>query len=122
MRVLVCGSRDFGNPEFLNSTLNEFHSKHGIDVLINGAAPGADTLAHLWAQDNGIDTESYPANWKAHGRAAGPMRNKRMLTEGKPDAVIAFINKPLEQSRGTANMCKIAREAGVKVYVEGTIL
>ena len=55
---------------------------------------------------------AYPANWKKHGRAAGPIRNKQMLEEAKPDLVIAFPG-----GAGTANMVKQAREAGVKVEI-----
>lgn len=49
--------------------------------------------------------------WEIHGqRLAGPMRNKQMLVEGKPELVIAFPG-----GTGTAHMCGIAEAAGVKV-------
>jgi hypothetical protein len=80
------------------------------DVIIHGAAPGADTLAGQWAADKGIPVEAFPADWEKHGRAAGPIRNKQMLDDGKPDLVVAFPG-----GWGTANMCKQAREAGVRV-------
>lgn len=32
----------------------------------------------------------FPAKWNEHGKAAGPIRNQQMLTEGKPDVVFAF--------------------------------
>lgn len=40
-----------------------------------------------------------------------------MLDEGKPDLVLAFVDKPLDQSKGTAHMVRIATEAGVAVEV-----
>lgn len=119
MRLLVCGSRDFFDEQFLCETLDFFASKNSVDVVIHGAAPGADSLAGEWAEALGIHVEKFPADWNKYGRAAGPIRNKQMLREGKPDAVIAFISKPLESSRGTANMVKISKEAGIQVYVEG---
>jgi hypothetical protein len=81
-----------------------------IDVLIEGEAPGADTLAREWATEQGIPVERYPADWNRHGKAAGPIRNRRMLVEGKPDLVVAFPG-----GRGTANMISQAEAAGVKV-------
>ena len=46
----------------------------------------------------------------ALGRKAGPIRNQRMLDDGKPDLVIAFSG-----GKGTAGMMAIARRAGVKI-------
>jgi UDP-N-acetylmuramoylalanine-D-glutamate ligase len=57
-----------------------------------------------------IPVETYEADWDTHGKAAGPIRNKRMLDEGKPDLVVAFPG-----GRGTANMISQARKAGVEV-------
>jgi hypothetical protein len=79
-------------------------------VIIHGAASGADTLAKKWARGNRCPDEAYYADWKAHGRAAGPIRNRLMIEEGKPDLVIAFPG-----GRGTENMKKQARAAGIEV-------
>jgi hypothetical protein len=90
--------------------------------VIEGEAKGADSLARQWAYDNDIPVEKYPADWTAHGRAAGPIRNRKMLTEGKPDIVVAFPSVPLDQSKGTRNMVEQARKADIKVIVaEGGI-
>lgn len=73
-------------------------------------------MAKAVAQSQGYTVESYPADWKRYGRAAGPIRNRQMLEEGKPDLIIAFHSN-LAESRGTANMVKIARKAGIEVRV-----
>jgi hypothetical protein len=39
------------------------------------------------------------AEWERLGRKAGPIRNQRMLEEGKPDLVVAFPG-----GTGTAGM------------------
>jgi len=52
----------------------------------------------------------FPADWSRHGKSAGPIRNRQMLIEGRPDIVVAFPG-----GKGTANMIKQAVEAGVKV-------
>jgi hypothetical protein len=59
-------------------------------VIIHGGAKGADTLADQWAITNWVKIEEYKPNWEKHGKAAGPIRNKQMLDEGKPDLVIAL--------------------------------
>jgi predicted Rossmann-fold nucleotide-binding protein len=110
MRVLVCGGRNFDDFIRVSMVLDRLHTSQGIDVLIEGGAAGADRLASQWAWHCGVATERYEADWENQGSFAGPARNKRMLDEGKPDLVIAFPG-----GRGTADMVKKARKAGVKV-------
>ena len=110
MRVLVCGSRHFNNRALLSSTLNGI----SISVLIHGAARGADTMAERYAEDRGIPVEAFPADWVTFGKGAGPIRNRQMLVEGKPDLVVAFL---APNSRGTQNMIDQATKAGVPVKV-----
>ncbi len=40
-----------------------------------------------------------------------------MLDEGKPDVVVAFVDKPLAESKGTKMMVDLAVQAGVHAYV-----
>jgi len=108
MRVLVCGGRDFvpgpGDYAVLAGYLMPG------STLIHGGARGADRFAAGFAKGLGLDVECFPADWSLHGRAAGPIRNAKMLEEGCPDVVLAFPG-----GRGTADMVKQARAAGVKV-------
>lgn len=106
MRVLVCGGRDYSDAERVHEVLNELRPS----VVIHGAARGADTLAGLWAAESRVETKAYPADWDAHGKAAGPIRNSLMLLDGKPDLVVAFPG-----ARGTDDMISKARRARVPV-------
>lgn len=123
-RVLVCGSRDYTDRDAIWIALDTLHATHGISVIIEGEAQGADTLAAQWWQvlgaAEGVLIERYPADWLRYGRAAEPIRNNQMLREGRPDIVLAFPSCPLSQSRGTTNMVEQARKAGVRVVVHGT--
>jgi SLOG family YspA-like protein len=122
VRVLVCGSRHFEDYWKLHQELLHIHmfdpkpapGRSNIDVIISGKAKGADTLAEDFARVYRLEFEGYPADWKKHGKAAGPIRNKQMLDEGKPDLVIAFL---APNSRGTRNMIDQAEKAGVPVKV-----
>lgn len=112
MRILVCGGRNFDNAQWLRTTLNELYRGVPVSALIEGGAKGADRMARQWAIDENIPVETFEADWHAHGPGAGPLRNKRMLEEGKPDEVVAFPG-----GLGTANMVKQARRAGIVVHV-----
>lgn len=82
------------------------------DILIHGAAPGADSHAGMWAAANHVPCRAYPADWNTHGVAAGPIRNQQMLTTEQPNLCIGFPG-----GRGSANMAKLAHAAGVPVVL-----
>lgn len=107
-RVLVCGGRDYCDLPTVNAFLDGITPRP--TMIIHGGARGADECAWRWACRSCVPDEAYPADWKTHGRAAGPIRNQRMLDEGKPDLVVAFPG-----GRGTADMVRRAKAAGVKV-------
>ena len=109
MKVLVCGGRDFDDAMTLGSWLGGVHNKAGITLLIEGGARGADFMARKFAEWQKIPVKTFKADW-ALGKKAGPIRNRKMLEEGKPDLVVAF-----QGGAGTANMIKQARDAGVRV-------
>jgi predicted Rossmann-fold nucleotide-binding protein len=109
-RVLVCGGREYNDRKFMFEKLSELHAADTFSVLIAGGAPGADSLAVEWARSNGIEVAIYQANWNALGRNAGPVRNAKMLTHGKPDLVISFPG-----GRGTDDLLRRARSLTVAV-------
>ncbi len=110
MKVLVCGGRDFNDSVLLGSNLSIIHSEVGITEIIEGGATGADRLARAFGESAGVPVRTYPADWKKHGKAAGPLRNALMLAQGKPDLVVAF-----KGGRGTENMIQQAEINGVRV-------
>lgn len=113
MRVLICGSRNWTNEKPIRGVLN---SMPRSSVIIHGAANGADTIAGDLAEEMGMKVLAFPADWKKYHNGAGPIRNAQMLEEGRPDVVYAF-SENLAESKGTKNMIKQARAAGVKVVI-----
>jgi len=111
-KVLVCGGRDFDDRAALFAALDRLHAQRAFGVVIAGGARGADTLAVEWATDRGIPTEVYMAEWDRLGRKAGPIRNQRMLDEGRPGLVVAFPG-----GGGTAGMIALSRKADVEVIM-----
>ena len=119
MKVLVCGGRRYDSWKHLSCCLDLIHYGDGdenedpdekIEEIIHGGATGADSLAERWAKENSIPTRVFPAEWETYGRAAGPIRNTKMLEEGKPDLVLAF-----EGGAGTGHMTDLAEGYGVPV-------
>lgn len=111
MRILVCGGRDYNDAEAVNRALDKLHAERGISVIIEGEQRGADILGREWAKSRGVLHLPFPADWKKYRGAAGPIRNRRMLDEGRPDGVVAFPG-----GAGTADMTAKAEAAGLKVW------
>lgn len=109
-RVLVCGGRDYSDAQSLGMVLDAAHYANPIECLIHGAARGADTLAADWALSHDVLCNAYPADWDRNGKAAGPLRNQKMLDKGRPHMVIAFPG-----GKGTADMIRRAEAAKVPV-------
>lgn len=122
MRVLVCGGRDFADKLLFHRTMLDVVPWHtpdaygntlpkGVTIIHGDCRTGADRMADDWAVVHWCaNIMAFPADWKVYGRAAGPIRNQRMLDEGRPDLVIAFPG-----GRGTADMIRRAKAAGVEV-------
>jgi hypothetical protein len=110
VKVLVCGGRDFSDAGMLEQELERLFQYEGVSHVIHGDYKGADKIAGAWARSHyGVQEVRCPANWHIYGPSAGPNRNQAML-ELKPDIVLAFPG-----GKGTADMVKRAKAAGVKV-------
>ena len=113
MRILVCGGREYTNYQRVGYALDLLLASKGPFALIHGDARGADRTAAQWARINRLEEISaYPAEWDAHGKAAGAIRNQRMLDDGKPDAAVAFPG-----GTGTADMVRRLRAASIPVWI-----
>jgi len=107
--VLICGGRHFSNRRMLSEYMSAF--PHPVTLVITGGASGADALAERWAETHHIPVRRFPADWKAHGKQAGPLRNQKMLDEGRPDFIVAFPG-----GIGTADMMRRARKADIEIF------
>jgi hypothetical protein len=138
VKLLVCGGRDFGNPNkgsegriqysYIQYELNRFAIANSTlyhptenwlptDIyIISGGATGVDAAAIDWAVINWCPFIEYHANWKRYGKTAGPIRNQEMLDSEitKTDIlkVMAFPG-----GNGTRDMIRRARKANLEVIV-----
>ena len=145
MHIIISGGRWFNDADVIADYLAYLRDRYGDElVIITGGAPGADTIAEQICALAGITCEVFTAHWgecgpecppvhmKVNSRGelycptAGHRRNQRMLDRlpraarnaSQPvGGVAAFIDRPLEKSRGTQNMVELARKADVPVRV-----
>jgi len=114
MIVLVCGDRNWDDEETMENFIRHLPKD---TTIIHGNCRGADKMAGRLGEKHGLDIIPFSAKWVKYGRAAGPIRNKQMLDEGKPDIVVAFHSN-IAESRGTKDMVRQAEKHGVEVIIE----
>ncbi|HCB02786.1 MAG TPA: hypothetical protein DEQ43_00710 [Nocardioides bacterium] len=142
-RILVTGSRSWTDRKTLSWALTQTCIDHGWMVepdeygntvprgdvvVVHGGAQGADTMADDWAAGSIVRTEIHFADWRRHGRRAGPMRNRAMVEAGA-DVCLAFLlpcSRPdcersaAHWSHGASHCASLAEKAGIPVRrVEG---
>lgn len=111
MKVIIAGGRDITDYSLVLSALAE--SEFVPTEIVSGMAPGVDTLAVQYAQENNLPLQQFWAEWDFYGKSAGPIRNRLMAKYG--EALIAIWDG---KSRGTKNMIEEATKQGLKVYVK----
>lgn len=115
LRILITGSRHWSDERAIESALlGATYNVPGDRItVVHGGASGADRLAGKLADEWGMNVEVHPAEWGKHGKAAGPIRNQKMVDLGA-DVCLAF---PLADSRGTKHCMMVASRAGIPVRV-----
>lgn len=136
MRLLVCGSRTWTERERTQREIAALvpdvliHGDAGQwDKRIKGQPVSSDVLfawlARNWSFNSGhpLHVLPFPADWSL-GKKAGPLRNARMLAEGKPDRGLAFgalwrlvpaFPCPVWRRTGTGDMVAKMLRAGLPV-------
>jgi hypothetical protein len=122
VKILVCGSRTWISEEPIRRILSKLPTG---TVVVHGGANGADIITGKIAKELGLEVREYPVpqeEWNKVGKAAGVLRNERMLKSEHPDADGVIIDKAFafstdfENSRGTRDM--VSRLWKVKIRTE----
>lgn len=111
-KVIVSGSRDFNDYDFLNNALDTyFKSLKGDNniIFVLGMSQGADRLGERYAQEHGYTVERHN---KESTVTHGSKRNVEMTD--KADALVAFWDG---KSLGTKHLINAAKEKGLSVKV-----
>lgn len=125
-RLLVCGPRNLDASALpamcdalRRALLDRIPFEPGF-VMVHGAARGGDFLwedalvrtyesrPELW-----MPIRRMPAKWSTEGKAAGPLRNQRMLEQVQPTYWLAAHWSTEPDTPGTADMVRRLRGAGV---------
>jgi YspA, cpYpsA-related SLOG family len=113
-RIIVCGSRSWGDRKLIENTLYDLAVEYGCDItIVHGDAKGADRICEQEAQKAGLLIEKHPAEWGSLGKRAGLIRNEMMAGLGA-DLCVGFWDG---RSTGTAHMMDAARAKGIPVRV-----
>jgi SLOG family YspA-like protein len=113
--VLVCGRRYFCDGLLLLNALSDLHRSRWIKLIIHGGASrGADQIAGTWAAQRQVPVEVFKPDWIKWRYSAGPVRNQCMISDGRPDLVVAAPGGGY-----TTDCIRRAERAGIKVWKLG---
>lgn len=117
MILLVTGSRELNCYPRVRTLLDRIDAVRPITGIVHGDCQGADKMAETWAlhrkvTGRPVDHRAYRAEWR-YGRQMGPARNEWMLTDAKPDAVLALTSG----GAGTEGCIALAMERGIPTLV-----
>jgi hypothetical protein len=126
MKLLVCGPRNLDSGampvmcDALRRVLLERLPFEPGFVMAHGAARGADFLwedALVFAYERRpelwMPIRRMPARWGKEGKAAGPLRNQRMLEQVQPTYWLAAHWSADPDTPGTADMVRRLRGARI---------
>lgn len=108
MKIIVTGGRNYNDYDKLAKILSNFN----INLIIQGGASGADSLAKEYAKQNNIPCETIWANWHTYGKSAGPKRNLEMLKKFPDALVVAFPG-----GKGTKDCVNKAISLGMSILI-----
>lgn len=111
MRVIVAGSRDIFDYELVKTAIEE--SQFTLSAVVSGGCKGVDALGERYADEMNIPLHLYLPDWSNEGKAAGPIRNRRMAENA--DALVAIWDG---KSRGTKNMIETAEKHKLFTYIK----
>jgi len=121
MILVVTGGRNhppfkiFKEQLWLDRIREAMEPVYHVQELWHGAAKGADSNAEAWAFKRGLIVCQWPAEWGKYGKAAGRIRNRRMVREmQRVQDLCVLLSFP--GGRGTAHMTNSCREAGLNVF------
>jgi hypothetical protein len=117
MVVIIAGTRGFKDMDVLSAALVESGWRIGVTEIVSGGEPtGVDRLGELIAPSIGARVTRFPADWAAHGRAAGPIRNEAMgrYAAEKGGRLLALWDG---QSKGTASMLSVAKRLKIPTFI-----
>lgn len=105
--LAIVGSRDYTDYQRFIQYVAEWIAANGVPQrIVSGGAAGVDGMARRFAQENAIELLEFEADWKQHGKAAGPLRNTKIV-----EACTHVLALPSRSGRGTQDTIRQAEKA-----------
>ena len=125
MKLLITGSRQFTDYEGLKLAIAAVEKERGkaVTLLLHGGAKGADTLAHRYAEEMGIEVEVILPDYKSHHGKQAPLKRNEELVK-RAEVVLALYG-PRGRKGGTyytAQKAMMARKPLTERLADGTLL
>ena len=115
MKIAIVGSRAFEDYNAMCSFIEEKLATMGspsIEAVVPGGARGADLLAESYAQEMGLQTILFPAEWEKYGRRTGFIRNVDIIREC--DVCFAFWDG---ESHGTQHDIELCEQMNKQCFI-----
>lgn len=110
MKIIIAGSRSIDDYNQILLAVN--NSGFYITEVVSGRARGVDRIGEQYAYKHNLSCAYFPADWKKHGKRAGPIRNAEMAKYADA-AVVVWDGK----SSGSANMIENMKRLNKPYYV-----
>lgn len=110
MKTVIAGTRTFGDVALFNAALDDLGWE--VTEVVSGGCEGPDLMGEFWAHQRKVPVRRFEADWRKHGRAAGPIRNGEMADYA--DVAVIFWDG---KSRGSADMARKMQAKGKPVKV-----
>lgn len=111
MKLIIAGSR-YLDEELVYSKIVMWRMNNIPHLeIVSGGCKGVDHAGEYYADFYDLPIKRFPADWKKHGRAAGPIRNKQMADYA--DALLLIWDGI---SRGSLSMKKEMEKLNKPIY------
>jgi hypothetical protein len=116
VRIIITGDRNWRCEALAERIVVRLIDRYGRSVtIVHGAASGVDQSFARAATFANITQEPHPADWRKHGKAAGPKRNGEMVKAGA--TLCIAVHRDINASKGTKDCVRQCLAAGIPVWL-----
>lgn len=120
MKIVVTGDREWTSLETIHTAIQYVLDRFDLLPkelrLVEGECRGADKGCRIVAEALGVEVIPEPPEWKKFGKAAGVIRNQRMLDDHPDLKVCLAFHDDLSRSKGTKDMIKRCQKLSLPVW------
>lgn len=109
MKFIIAGGRNYLFTYRDYDILDWLLLEHRISEVVCGGATGADDYGRRWGNFRQVPVRIFRADWKKHGKKAGPLRNDKMAKYA--NGCIVFPG-----GKGSKNMVEQAQKNDLILY------